>query len=78
MIIFNTNRQVVMTCAKYSVILVAATLILAGHTAGEEGGSRWEQVAVVLGQLLEYHLSGCHLVLLTAIPHAPPVTDMLR
>nr|XP_053641782.1 uncharacterized protein LOC128695304 [Cherax quadricarinatus] len=65
----------------YITVLVSAVIKTVTMTSQEVGGALEQvgvDVGVMVGQLVDDYLSGCHLVLITTVPHSLITTNILR
>ncbi|XP_042233435.1 uncharacterized protein LOC121873798 [Homarus americanus] len=66
----------------YHIVVLAATVMSAAHLISQEMGGPVEQVGVdvgvMVGQVVEHHLTGCHLVLITTTQHSHVFSSIIR
>ncbi|XP_042233814.1 uncharacterized protein LOC121874002 isoform X2 [Homarus americanus] len=62
----------------YFLVMLAATMVNTATAVSQEVGGPVEQVGVLVGQVVEYHLTGCHLVLITTTKHSHIFTNIVR
>ncbi|KAG7162344.1 Glutamate receptor-like 28, partial [Homarus americanus] len=62
----------------YLTAVMAATLVSTATVVSQEVGGPVEQVGVMVGQVVEHHLTGCHLVLITTTQHSHVFSSIIR
>lgn len=61
---------------RWLTVLAVTTWGNINLTKGDEVGA--EQVGIIVGQVVEYHLTGCHVMLLTVAPNSAVFSAIRR